>query len=81
MFAPTLGVFEDPATGAAAAFAGVLMHFENVADGHHALRLAQGAALGRPGEIVLSLDVEAGALVEAAIGGAAVIIGEGKLDL
>ena len=62
MFAPTLGVLEDPATGAAAAaFAGALMAFENVPDGHHALTLEQGVALGRPSKIVLSLDVEDGA--------------------
>jgi trans-2,3-dihydro-3-hydroxyanthranilate isomerase len=82
MFAPTLGIFEDPATGAAgAAFAGALMQFEDVPDGHHALTLAQGAALGRPSTIILSLDVENGALVEASIGGAAVIVADGKLDL
>jgi trans-2,3-dihydro-3-hydroxyanthranilate isomerase len=82
MFAPTLGIFEDAATGAAAAaFAGVLMRFENVPDGHHAVVLAQGAALGRPSRIVLSLEVASGVLVEAAVGGAAVIIAEGKLDL
>ena len=82
MFAPTLGVFEDPATGAAAAaFAGALMQFEDVPDGHHALTLLQGMALGRPSRIVLSLDVENGALVEASIGGAAIIVAEGRLDL
>jgi trans-2,3-dihydro-3-hydroxyanthranilate isomerase len=82
MFAPTLGVFEDPATGsAAAALAGVLMQFEDVPDGHHALTILQGAALGRPSTIVLSLDVENGALTGAAIGGAAVIVADGKLDL
>jgi trans-2,3-dihydro-3-hydroxyanthranilate isomerase len=82
MFAPTLGVFEDPATGAAAAaFAGVLMQFEDVPDGHHALTILQGAALGRPSTIVHSLDVENGMLTAAAIGGAAVIVADGKLDL
>ena len=82
MFAPTLGVFEDPATGAAAAaLAGALMQFEDIPDGHHALTILQGAALGRPSTIVLSLDVEDGRLTEAAIGGSAVIVAEGKLDL
>ncbi|WP_297299869.1 PhzF family phenazine biosynthesis protein [uncultured Methylovirgula sp.] len=82
MFAPSLGVFEDPATGsAAAAFAGALMQFEAVPDGHHALTILQGAALGRPSTIVLSLDVAEGALATAAIGGGAVIVADGKLDL
>jgi trans-2,3-dihydro-3-hydroxyanthranilate isomerase len=82
MFAPTLGLLEDPATGAAAAaFAGALMAFENVPDGHHALRLQQGVALGRPSKIVLSLDVEDGRLIMASVGGSAVIVADGTLNL
>jgi trans-2,3-dihydro-3-hydroxyanthranilate isomerase len=82
MFAPTLGVFEDPATGAAAAaFAATLMQFEDMPDGHHAVTIAQGAALDRPSTIILSLEAENGALVEASVGGAAVIVADGKLDL
>jgi trans-2,3-dihydro-3-hydroxyanthranilate isomerase len=81
MFAPALDVFEDRATGAAAAaLAGALMQFEHVPDGHNAVTIVQGAALGRPSQIVLSLDVENGRLTEASIGGAAVIVGDGKLD-
>lgn len=80
MFAPTLGVTEDPATGsAAAAFAGVLMAFEKIPDGNHALTIEQGFAIDRPSLIVLSLDVEHGVLVEVSIGGAAVIVAEGFL--
>jgi trans-2,3-dihydro-3-hydroxyanthranilate isomerase len=82
MFAPTLGIAEDPATGAAAAaFAGVLMAFDKVADGNHALTIEQGYEIDRPSLIVLGLDVERGVLVEASIGGSAVIVAEGFLDL
>ncbi len=82
MFAPSLGVREDPATGsAAAAFAGVIMAFEKVQDGSHALVIEQGYELGRPSLITLTLDVEQSVLVEASIGGAAVIVAEGTLDL
>jgi trans-2,3-dihydro-3-hydroxyanthranilate isomerase len=82
MFAPSLGVAEDPATGsAAAAFAGVLMAFEKVPDGNHALTIEQGYEIGRPSLMVLSLEVERGVLVEASIGGGAVIVAEGFLDL
>ncbi len=82
MFAPTLGIAEDPATGsAAAAFAGVLMAFEKVPDGNHALTIEQGYEIDRPSLIVLGLDVEQNVLVEASIGGAAVIVAEGFLDL
>lgn len=82
MFAPTLGVMEDPATGAAAAaFAGVLMAFETMPDGHQALTIEQGYEIGRPSLIVLGLEIERGVLVEATVGGSAVIIAEGFIDL
>jgi trans-2,3-dihydro-3-hydroxyanthranilate isomerase len=82
MFAPSLGVPEDPATGsAAAAFAGVVMAFENVHDGSHALTLEQGYEIDRPSRIVLGLEVERGALLEASVGGNAVIAADGFLEL
>jgi trans-2,3-dihydro-3-hydroxyanthranilate isomerase len=82
MFAPLAGILEDPATGsAAAAFAGTLMAFESLADGSHQHVLAQGVEMGRPSEIVLTLQVEGGALRSASIGGEAVIISEGTLHL
>jgi len=82
MFAPTLGMPEDPATGsAAAAFAGTLMNFEQPGDGQHQHVILQGVEMGRPSEIVLTLEVEGGILSEATIGGAAVIISEGTIDI
>lgn len=82
MFAPSLGVIEDPATGsAAAAFSGVLMAFDKLQTGRHDVMIEQGNQMGRPSLIGLSLDVEHGALVEASIGGSAVIAAQGTLDL
>jgi trans-2,3-dihydro-3-hydroxyanthranilate isomerase len=82
MFAPTIGVPEDPATGsAAAAFAGTLMAFEKPEDGEHQHIILQGVEMGRPSEIVLTLTVEDGTLREATIGGMAVVVSEGKIDL
>ena len=82
MFAPGLGVSEDPATGsAAAAFAGVLMASENIGDGETLVVIEQGFEMGRPSLITLSLDVVEGRLMEAAIGGHAVLLQEGMLDL
>jgi trans-2,3-dihydro-3-hydroxyanthranilate isomerase len=81
MFAPTLGIAEDPATGSgAAAFAGVIMAFEKVPDGNHALTIEQGFEIDRPSVIILGLDVEGDVLVEASVGGDAVIVAEGFLD-
>lgn len=80
MFAPAVGVPEDPATGsAAAAFAGAFMDFEKPADGHHGFVIEQGDAMGRPSRIAVSLDVAGGALRMARIGGEAVIVSEGWL--
>jgi trans-2,3-dihydro-3-hydroxyanthranilate isomerase len=82
MFAPTDGIIEDPATGgAAAAFAGTIMAFEKPRDGQHQHIIMQGVEMGRPSEIVLTLDVERGLLREATIGGGAVIVSEGTIDL
>lgn len=82
MFAPAFGVGEDPATGSAvAAFAGVVMAFEKLKDGSHALAIEQGYEIGRPSLITLTLDVEQSVLVEAGISGAAVFVAEGTLDL
>ncbi len=83
MFSPTLGMIEDPATGsAAAAFAGTLMACEPPAsDGETQHVLMQGVEMGRPSEIVLTLDVEGGVLASATIGGAAVIVSHGEIDL
>lgn len=82
MFAPAFGVGEDPATGSAvAAFAGVVMAFEKLKDGSHALAIEQGYEIGRPSLIALTLDVEQSVLVEAGISGAAVFVAEGTLNL
>lgn len=80
MFAPALGISEDPATGAAvAALAGVIMRFEKPGDGEHRLVIEQGYEMGRPSQITLELTVAGGALVSARIGGSAVLVSEGVL--
>lgn len=80
MFAPQLGISEDPATGsAAAAFAGVMMQFEPLGDGEHDIVLRQGVAMGRPSTIGVQLCIEAGALRSVEISGSAVLVSEGTL--
>jgi trans-2,3-dihydro-3-hydroxyanthranilate isomerase len=82
MFASGWGIREDPATGAAAsAFAGVVMEFDQPADGEHVVVIEQGVEMGRPSMIGLGLEVEGGALKSASIGGSAVLIAEGTIDL
>jgi trans-2,3-dihydro-3-hydroxyanthranilate isomerase len=82
MFASGWGVVEDPATGSAvAAFAGVLMRFERPSDGEHMAVIEQGVEMGRPSFISLGMVVEQGALQSATIGGSAVIVAQGVIDL
>lgn len=82
MFAPGFGIPEDPATGSAvAAFAGAFMRSERPSDGDHTITVKQGFAMGRPSLITLGLDVENGAMVSGSIGGGAVVVSEGVLDL
>ena len=80
MYAPDMGVLEDPATGSAvAAFAGAVMRFDRPRDGEHMLVVEQGYEMGRPSKITLGLSVEGGRLTKATIGGCAVVVSEGAL--
>jgi trans-2,3-dihydro-3-hydroxyanthranilate isomerase len=82
MFAPHMGVLEDPATGsAAAAFAGVIRHFDELPDGLHKRMIEQGYEMGRPSLIALSLEVEGSKLATVRIGGHAVRVAEGKIEV
>jgi trans-2,3-dihydro-3-hydroxyanthranilate isomerase len=81
MFAPRLGITEDPATGsAAAAFAGLLAAHGGLTDGEHSLTIEQGYEMGRPSLIGLTLTLKAGELVSAAIAGDAVIATRGTIE-
>ncbi|ADZ69818.1 PhzF family phenazine biosynthesis protein [Polymorphum gilvum] len=80
MFAPDMGLVEDPATGAAAAsFAGPVHRFDALPNGTHFLRLEQGFEMGRPSLIDLGIDVEGGALHAVRIGGQATVVARGEL--
>ena len=82
MFGGGWGVTEDPATGsAAAAFAGVALAFDRPGDGDQRLTIEQGFEMGRPSRIALGFAVEGGMLRSASIGGSAVIVSSGALDL
>ncbi|MEA2965170.1 MAG: trans-2,3-dihydro-3-hydroxyanthranilate isomerase [Alphaproteobacteria bacterium] len=79
MFAPGMGVPEDPATGsAAAAFAGLLA--SHLSDGTHPVTIEQGYEMGRPSLMRLVAVVEAGRLLSASIGGDAVVVTEGTIE-
>ncbi|PWE54379.1 phenazine biosynthesis protein PhzF [Metarhizobium album] len=82
MFSPEMGIPEDPATGSAvAALSGPIHHFDALPDGHHALVIEQGVEMGRASFIHLHIDVEAQDIAAARIGGQAVRVAAGVLDL
>ncbi|MBB3559150.1 PhzF family phenazine biosynthesis protein [Sinorhizobium sp. B11] len=82
MFASGMGISEDPATGsAAAALSGAINHFDRLTDGHHPILIEQGVEMGRPSFIHLHMDIEGGTISNARIGGQAVRIATGTLDL
>lgn len=82
MFAPGLGVAEDPATGSAAAsFAGWLAReLPQPSDGTLAVRLEQGIEMGRPSELQVEFDRRAGRITAVRVGGAAVMVAEGTIS-
>lgn len=82
MFAPQFGVPEDAATGSAAVgLAGLVHQFDRLPDGTHRRVVEQGYEMGRPSQIVLTLVVAAGKLVTVRIGGSAVRVSEGTIEV
>jgi trans-2,3-dihydro-3-hydroxyanthranilate isomerase len=85
MFAPAMGISEDPATGAASGPLGaylveygVIPPTENET---YFLRSEQGIEMGRPSFIDISIVKEGNEFKEVKIGGNCVIIGSGELHL
>lgn len=80
MFAPRLGIAEDPATGgAAAALCGWLAR--KAKDGKHQYTMYQGQDMGRPSRIDLEFECKNGSVVSAQISGASVPMSRGSLRI
>ena len=80
MFAPALGIEEDPATGSAAvALAGVLASHLPSADGVFTWRIEQGVAMGRASKLEATAEKRGGRVVQVKVGGATVICAEGTM--
>ena len=81
-FAPLSGIAEDPATGSAAAgFPGPLLSYEGPWEGTRAWVIMQGEDMGRASRIELEADAAKGGLTGVRVGGYAVNVSSGKLDL
>jgi trans-2,3-dihydro-3-hydroxyanthranilate isomerase len=82
MFAPGGGVEEDPATGsAAAALGGWLGSTSAMADGTIRCVIAQGLEIGRPSRLEVEVEKCAGAIAAVRVGGAAVLVSEGTIEV
>jgi trans-2,3-dihydro-3-hydroxyanthranilate isomerase len=81
MFAPGLGIPEDPATGGACGPLGAYLLQHNALSADTASRLVslQGVRMGRPSRVYISLSSRAGVLEEVRVGGEAVVVGTGTV--
>lgn len=81
MFAPALGIEEDPATGSGgAALAGCLAE-RLPTDGSFAWTIDQGVAMGRPSRLEVSAETRGRRAVQVTVGGATVLVGEGRMSV
>ncbi len=82
MFAPGLGIAEDPATGAASGPIGsYLVKHGLVPPGRAgAIVNLQGVAMGRPSRIHVAIDMCGASITRVRVGGTAVLVAEGTLD-
>ncbi len=82
MFAPAMGIVEDPATGAAAtALAGYLGSREAQPDGTLRWVVEQGFEMGRPSLLEVEADKRDGEIVAVRVGGKCVMVSEGVMEV
>lgn len=82
MFAPAMGIAEDPATGGAVtALALLLAERDAAGDGTLRWTVEQGVEMGRPSRLHVEADVRGGAVEAVRVGGAAVLVSEGEMTL
>jgi len=81
MFAPALGVYEDPATGSASGPLGcyLVRHKVVPAAKAGAMLSLQGVKMGRPSHVHISIGVEGAEIRSVRVGGESVLAGEGTL--
>jgi trans-2,3-dihydro-3-hydroxyanthranilate isomerase len=83
MLASSFGISEDPATGSASGPLGCyLVHHEVVSsDAASSMLSLQGVAMGRPSRIYISIDARDGGVTRVRVGGSAVLVGRGELNV
>ena len=82
MFAPAMGILEDPATGGAnVVLGGLLAHFDARADLTLSTTIGQGFDMGRPSILEAAAEKKAGRVVATYIGGKCVPMLTGELEV
>ena len=83
MLAPGFGITEDPATGSACGPLGCYLVHHELVDSGAAQRIVnrQGVAMGRSSRIHICIDADDGAISRVRIGGRAIMVGHGELDV
>ncbi len=83
MFAPDIGIVEDPATGSASGPLGCYLVRNKIvtAGKADAMLSLQGVKMGRPSHVHISIGVKDGEIASVRVGGEAVLAGEGTLYL
>ncbi len=81
MFAPDIGIDEDPATGGASGPLGCYLVRHKVVrpEKAEAMISLQGVKMGRPSHVHISIGVDNGKIKSVRVGGEAVLAGEGTL--
>lgn len=81
MFAPALGVAEDPATGSAAGPLAVHLARHGEIEFGRQIEIRQGAEIGRPSTLYARVDGDDQKLERVLVGGAAVVVARGEYRL
>jgi len=81
MFAPDLGVGEDPATGSAAVALGVFMVWRGLVPGYGSSHyvISQGAEIGRPSTLDCTVLAHGGEAVQTTVRGGVVAVASGRI--
>ncbi len=80
VFAPGIGIAEDPATGGGAvALVGMLQGLAGVSEGQRRWTIHQGLEMGRPSRLLLDAEFEGGFISSIRLGGTAVPMTQGRL--
>ncbi|MBZ5556990.1 MAG: PhzF family phenazine biosynthesis protein [Acidobacteriia bacterium] len=83
MFAPDIGVAEDPATGIASGPLGcyLVRHKVVTPEKAESMLSLQGVKMGRPSHVHISIGLDKGEIASVRVGGESVLAGEGTLYL